>query len=56
MIVEFDDVRLDETVVDDEGVKRTVTRRRFFEDQDGQDRSRWVPIFEWMQSIRRIRM
>lgn len=45
VIVEFDDVRLDETVVDDEGVKRTVTRRRFFEDQDGQDRSRWVPIF-----------
>ena len=45
VIVEFDDVRLDETVVDDDGVKRTVTRRRFFEDENGQDRSRWVPIF-----------
>ena len=38
-------IKLDETAVDDDGKTYVVTRRRFFEDVDGEDRSRWVPIF-----------
>ena len=45
IIVEFDDVQLDETAVDGDGKPYVVKRRRYFEDVDGEDRSRWVPIF-----------
>ena len=45
IIVEFDDVQLDETAVDGDGKPYVVNRRRYFEDVDGEDRSRWVPIF-----------